>query len=271
MTLITSTSNARIRDIRALRTRKAREQSGLCYVEGIRAVGEAVQAGADVETLVVAPRRLTSEFGQGLVAEAADRGVAVLEVTTDVFRTLSDREGPQGLAAVVRQRWVDLGAVRLRPGDRWVALDQVADPGNLGTILRTCDATGAGGVVLVGACTDPYDPAAVRAGMGAVFSRHVARASFEDLVAWTGLTGAQLVGSSAGGATDYREADYGDPTVLLLGSEREGLSLAQRAECDEVVRMPMLGRASSLNLAVAAGVLLYEVLLRRERPGAARP
>ncbi len=269
MPLITSTSNARVRDIRALRTRKAREQSGLCYVEGIRAVGEAIQAGADVETLVVAPRRLSSDFGQSLVAEAADREVPVLEVTTDVFRTLSDRDGPQGLAAVVRQRWADLGGVRLAHGDRWVALDAIADPGNLGTILRTCDASGAAGVVLVGASTDPYDPASVRAGMGAVFSQRVARASFEDLVAWAQLTGARLVGSSASGAADYREVDYGDPTVLLIGSEREGLSLEQRTACDAVVRIPMLGRASSLNVAVATGVLLYEVLRRRERPDGA--
>lgn len=269
MTLITSTANSRVREIRALRARKAREQSGLCYVEGIRAVGEAVQAGAEIETLVVAPRRLTSEFGQQLVVDAAEREVPILEVTTDVFRTLSDREGPQGLAAVVRQRWADLGEIRLSHGERWVALDAIADPGNLGTILRACDAAGARGVVLVGASTDPYDPAAVRAGMGAVFSRLVARASFEDLVAWAQLTGARLVGSSASGATDYREAAYGDPTVLLMGSEREGLSLEQRTACDELVRIPMLGRASSLNLAVATGILLYEVLLRRERPARA--
>jgi RNA methyltransferase, TrmH family len=264
MTLITSTSNPRVRDIRALRARKTRDQTGLCYVEGIRAVGQAVQAGADVETIVVAPRRLASDFGQSLVADATDRGVAILEVTTDVFRTLSDRDGPQGLAAVVRQRWLDLDALRPAPGDRLVALDAIADPGNLGTVLRTCDGAGAAGVVLLGASTDPYDPASVRAGMGAVFSQRVARASFADLTAAAHRWGARLVGTSARGSRDFREADYGDPTVLLMGSEREGLDDAQRAACDELVRIPMLGRASSLNVAVATGVLLYEVLRRRE-------
>lgn len=244
--------------------RKTREQTGLCYVEGIRAVGEAIQAGARVETLVVAPRRLTSEFALGLVADAVERKVPMLEVTTDVFRSLSDRDGPQGLAAVVRQRWTEIDEIAPAPGERWLALDAIADPGNLGTILRTCDASGFAGVMLLGTSTDPYDPAAVRAGMGAVFSTVIARTTFNHLRAWATLQGATLVGSSASGALDYREADYGDPCVLLLGNEREGLSPEQREACDALVRIPMLGRASSLNVAVAAGLLMYEVVRRRE-------
>lgn len=261
---ISSASNPRIRDVKALRLRKTREQTGLCYVEGIRAVGEAIQAGAELETLVVAPRRLASEFGLGLVAEAADRGVPVLEVTTDVFRSLSDRDGPQGLAAVVRQRWAEIDELAPTAGDRLVALDAIGDPGNLGTIVRTCDASGASGVILLGASTDPYDPAAVRAGMGAIFSTTLVRTTFNHLRAWTRERRTTLVGSSASGAVDYREADYGDPTVLLMGSEREGLSTEQREACDALVRIPMLGRASSLNVAVATGLLLYEVLRHRE-------
>lgn len=268
---ISSTSNPRVRDIKALRLRKTRDQTGLCYVEGIRAVGEAIQAGAEIDTLVVAPRRLTSEFAQGLVAEAVDRDVPVLEVTTDVFRALSDRDGPQGLAAVVRQRWTEIDDITPEPGDRLVALDAIGDPGNLGTILRTCDASGTAGVILIGASTDPYDPAAVRAGMGAVFSSLVARTTFNHLRAWAELTGTALVGSSARGEVDYREADYGDPTLLLLGSEREGLSPEQRQACDTLVRIPMLGRSSSLNVAVATGLLLYEVLRRRAGPAAPSP
>ena len=263
---ISSASNPRIREIKALRMRKTREQTGLCYVEGIRAVGEAIQAGVAVETLVVAPRRLTSEFALGLVAEAVDREVPVLEVTTDVFRALSDRDGPQGLAAVVHQRWSEIDDIRPARGDRWVALDAIGDPGNLGTILRTCDASGAAGVLLLGASTDPYDPAAVRSGMGAIFSSVLARTTFKHVRAWATRHRAALIGSSAAGTTDYREAAYGDPTVLLMGNERDGLSPEDRAACDALVRIPMLGRSSSLNVAVATGVLLYEVLRRREGP-----
>lgn len=266
---ISSASNPRIREIKALRMRKTREQSGLCYVEGIRAVGEAIQSGATVETLVVAPRRLTSEFALGLVADAVERKVPMLEVTTDVFRSLSDRDGPQGLAAVVRQQWTEIDEITPAPGERWLALDAIGDPGNLGTILRTCDASGAAGVILLGPSTDPYDPAAVRAGMGAVFSTVIARTTFSHLRAWASRRGTALVGSSASGAVDYREAQYGDPCVLLLGNEREGLSSEERDACDVLVRIPMLGRSSSLNVAVAAGLLLYEVLRHREHPARA--
>jgi RNA methyltransferase, TrmH family len=264
-TPITSTANERVKQIRALRLRKERERSGLCYVEGIRAVGEAVQTSAEVETLVVAPALLTSDFARALVERAAAEGVAALEVTPAVFASLSEREGPQGLAAVVRQRWARLEDVRVAPGECWLALDAIADPGNLGTIVRTCDAAGAAGLVLLGGSTDPYDPAAVRASMGAVFGLRLARASWDAFVAWAQEDGVRLVGTSARDGEHYREADFGERTVLLLGSEREGLSAEQRAACDVLVSIPMRGRASSLNLAVAAGVLLYEALERRER------
>ncbi|MBM3139457.1 MAG: RNA methyltransferase [Chloroflexi bacterium] len=263
--LVTSTANRRVREIRALRQRKHREHAGLCYVEGIRAVGEALGSGASIETLVVSPELLTSDFARGLVRRARAQRVSILEVSPAVFASLSERDGPQGLAAAVRQRWERLDAIAVAPGETWVAVDGIADPGNLGTILRTCDASGAAGAVVLGDATDPYDPAAVRASMGAVFTRRLSRASFRELVDWVRATGARLVGSAEGGGHDYRDADYGEATVLLLGSEREGLSAAQREACDELVRIPMLGTASSLNVAVAAGVLLYEVLRRRER------
>lgn len=234
-------------------------------VEGIRAVAEALDSAAEVEWLVAAPELLESDFARQLVARAAQRRVRVLEVSKAVFRALSRKDGPQGLALVGRQRWAALRGVRLEPGDVWVALSTPQDPGNVGTILRSCDATGVRGVALVGASADPYDPVALRASTGAAFTVQVARASWTELIEWVRREGATLIGAAGDGAVQYREADYSPPLVLLMGSEREGLPAEQRAACDVLVRLPMVGRVDSLNLAVATGVLLYEVVERSGR------
>jgi len=262
MQVITSRANLAVKRIRALQTRKQRVATNQFFVEGIRIVGEAVDTKGSIETLVVAPDLLTSEYGHELVRRAQENGIAVLAVSADVFRGLSDKEGPQGLGAVVQQQWSTLEQCDPRAGLCWIALEQVADPGNLGTIVRTADAVGAAGVILLGPSADPYDPGALRAGMGAVFSQRLVRASWEGLIAWVREHGSSMVGTSDAAALDYREAAYRRPLVLLMGSEREGLSAEQQAACDDLVRIPMVGRSDSLNLAVAAGILAYEVFDR---------
>jgi len=262
--IITSTANARVKLIRGLRARREREHTGLAWVEGIRPTVEALQLNATIDTLVVAPDLLTSDFARDAVDVARVEGIDIMEVTNAVFRSLSDRDGPQGLGAIIRQQWLSLPDIRLAEGDRWVALASVADPGNLGTILRTCDGSDAEGVILLDTSTDPYDPAAMRASMGAVFSRRLVRASFEAFAQWTHTEGATVVGASDRAPETYREADYGARTVLLMGSEREGLTTEQQTLCDRMVSIPMRGRADSLNLGIATAILLYEVLDRRE-------
>ena len=145
----------------------------------------------------------------------------------------------------------------------WIALDAAQDPGNLGTILRTGDAVGAAGVILLGHAADPYDPAALRASMGAVFSQRLVRANFEDLVRWKERNGAALIGTSDAAPTDYQAVRYPRPAILLMGSEREGLSQEQQAACDHLARIPMVGHSDSLNLAVATAVMLYEIFNQR--------
>lgn len=258
-TLITSAANPTIKQIRALSQRKERDERGLFLVEGIRIVTEALETGAGIETVVVAPELLTSGHGREVVQTLRRRGVPVLEVTGELFRRLSVKEGPQGLAAVVRQRWERLAAVRPGRELAWVALAAVQDPGNLGAILRTGDAVGGAGVILVGATTDPYDPAAVRASMGAVFSQRLVRATLPELAAWKRQHDLFLVGTSDKAATDYQALRYPRPTVLFMGSEQKGLAPDEQALCDTLVRIPMVGRSDSLNLAVATGVALYEV------------
>lgn len=262
--LITSTANERIKRIRALQMRKERERTGLTFVEGIRSVVEAVQVEAPIDALVVCPKLLKGKTGWDAVALARSREVEVIEVDEPVFRTLSKRDGPQGIAAVLRQRWERLRDIEPRDGSTWVALESAADAGNIGTIVRTCDATGAEGVILLDHTADPFDPVAMRASTGAVFTSRLVRSSFPELREWAQAHGLTMVGTAGDAAEDYRTADYGARTIVLMGSERAGLPEAYQAACDRMVSIPMRGRADSLNLAVATGLVLYEVLHQRE-------
>ncbi|HEY3289789.1 MAG TPA: RNA methyltransferase [Anaerolineae bacterium] len=262
--LISSRSNPTIKTIRNLRDRKERDRAGSFFVEGIRLVVEAAQLGAEIETLIVAPELLKSHVALEAVEEQRRKSVNILEVSPEVFASLSLKEGPQGIGAVVRQHWETLRDARIGKEHFWVALDEPQDPGNVGTILRTSDAVGSGGVILLGHSADPYDPVALRASMGAVFSQRLVRTRFDDLLIWKLEHDYRLVGTSDRGSIDFRTARYRFPLILLMGSEREGLSAEQQAACDMMVRLPMLGRSDSLNLAVATGVLLYELLERME-------
>ncbi len=262
-TAITSPSNPRIKQLRALSRRKEREATGLCVAEGIFHVGEALAAaaegGAVVESLFYAPDLLVSDFGRGLVSEATAAGIAAFETAASVLAGVAERDNPQGLLAVVRPRRHTL--TDLTPTARpWLAaLVAPQDPGNVGAILRTLDAVGASGLLLLNGGVDAYHPGAVRASMGTVFRLPVATADFDAFAVWARAGGYRLYGTSARGQADYRAVAYTTPLVLLLGSEREGLSAEQIAQCDTLIRLPMHGRASSLNLAVAAGVLLYAI------------
>lgn len=266
--MITSAANPKIKSIIQLRKHKERQQSGLFYVEGIRIVIEAIQQAANIEMLVVAPGLLNSPTALELVEQQRQRGVVVLETSNAVFERMAFKENPQGLAAVVHQRWINLEEAMLVPDADWVALDAVQDPGNLGTILRTCDAVGARGVILLDQCTDPYDPTALRASMGAVFSQQLVKTSLAAFADWKNKKQIPLVGTSGIAVQDYHYCAYPNPMVLLMGSERQGLSPQHLRLCDQVVRIPMQGRSDSLNLAVATAVVLYEVYnQRRERLG----
>lgn len=258
-TLIRSKDNPRIKQLRRLRTRAERAATGTVFVEGVRFVARAAQCRAPIETLVVAPKVLEDPFGRSLAAGLGRAGVPVLAVSPDVFYSLSWAEEPQGLAAVVRQRWFTLDQLPAGLAPCWLALDGVRNTGNLGTMLRTCEAAGAGGVILMGETCDPYDPATVRATMGSLFAVRLARATPAELRAWATRHGCTVVGTSPSAQLNFTEARYPAPVVLLLGDERTGLSRAGAAICDESVRIPMQGRCDSLNVAVAAGVLLYHV------------
>jgi len=261
---IASRNNPRVKAIRDLRQRKEREHSGRFFVDGIQLVAAAIELGADVETLVVAPDLLTSRFAHTLLREQRERGVDCLELTAEVFESLAAKETAQGIGAVVRQRWQPLA--RASPaGGCWVALEEVHYPGNLGTILRTCDAVGGAGIILLGHTTDPYGPAAVRASLGAVFAQRLVRASLAEFADWKHQQGCVIVGTSPAATVDYQAVAYQPPLILLMGSEPRGLSPMGLALCDVLVTIPMVGYGDSLNLSVAASVMLYEIFNQRRK------
>ncbi len=235
-------------------------------VEGIRHIGEAVEAKGGIEYFCYSPDMLTSEFAQTLLRKQAAQGIPCLAVDADTFNSLAEKENPQGILAVARMPRRGLDSLD-RANFPWgVALASPQDPGNIGTILRTIDAVGASGLVLLDSSVDAYHPTAVRASMGAIFWYPVVHAGFKEFVQWARSHGFWLCGTSAHASADYREVrKYPVPMVLLLGSEREGLSKEQSSACDQLVRMPMMGRVTSLNLAVAAGVMLYSILERRDQ------
>jgi len=262
--ITSSPLDAAVKQIRQLRGRAERERSGTCYVEGARIVAQAVRAGAAIERCVIAPALLSGEFARDVVRDLRALRVPVLELSPAAFGSISFKENLQGIGAVVRPRLELLQDVRLTNTLGWVALDAVGNPGNLGAILRTCDAVGCAGIIMLGNTTDPYHPAAVRASMGAVFSQRLVRAGFDEFAQWKRQHGYTVIGTSGTAARDYRHVGFQAPVVLLMGSERLGLSAEQQAVCDLLVSIPMVGTGDSLNLAVATSIVLYEVFFQQQ-------
>jgi len=254
--LISSPSNPLVKQARALRQKKARNESGLFLVEGIHHVGEAVESGWEVQEILYASGVLTSPFAHDLISRFAFKPQPV---TAQVMETLADKENPQGILAIVRQKRSQLKD--LKPFKRAVALVSPQDPGNVGTILRTMDAVGADALFLLDGGVELYHPTVVRASMGTIFWLPVVQTSFDEFADWARKGKYQLIGTSAKADVDYQTLVPQIPWVLILGNEQKGLSSTQTTVCDVTVSLSMQGRVSSLNLAVAAGVLLYRYVL----------
>jgi TrmH family RNA methyltransferase len=248
--------------VRRLQTREGRETSGCYAFEGVRFLLAATDAGTPIEGLVVCRALLTSAMGQMVVRRLRRRGVPELRVGEAEFASVSRlaEGGGRGVIAVARQRWSrDAGVGR---HDLWLAVESLRSPGNLGSLLRTCVAVGARGVFVVGD-GDAYDPACVRATMGALETIELARTTPADLAGRARRDGARLVGAAPEGPHDFRGVSYGGATIVALGCERRGLSEDLRRACDALVRIPMVGKLDSLNVAVAGSVLLYEAFGQR--------
>lgn len=260
--VISSAANPLVKRVRLLADSKSRRREGAFVVDGIQPVWQAVEAGADIERLIVAPDLLASPGAVRMVREQEARGTPVTRVTGELFTRMSEREGPSGLAAIVRGRLAGLDSLAVGAGSFFVALHDVGNPGNLGTILRTADAVGAAGVLVLGRTTDPFAPASVKASMGALFHVPIGQGTVEEFFDWTAGHAVTVVTTSARAEDDLWSAPCPLPLALLLGSEGDGLPDDVFARGDVRVRIPMVGAAESLNLAVAAGVLLYELRRR---------
>ncbi len=264
MSLITSRQNQKIKLARALKTRKGRDSSGMFLVEGIHLVGaaaESCQTGIHLEEIYYAPDLLHSDYATQLIQKQGKKGMPCYPTSSDVFQTIATKENPQGIIAIAHQPKTSISQLLL-PNFSWgVAATAPQDPGNVGTLLRTIDAVGANGLILLGDSTDPYHPSSVRASMGAIFWKPVVKASMADFTNWIQVNGYNLYGSSAHGTTPVSQVkSFNKPLILLLGSERFGLTDDQTALCKQVISLPMHGQGSSLNIAVAASVLLYVML-----------
>lgn len=257
---VTSLANPVIKDIRSLAMKKYRDQSGTFVAEGLKLVIDALDQGWTIRTLIFAKAGLGNPTVERVAARAVAGGALVLEVNNKVLTAITRRDNPQMVVGVFEQRYLPLSRVSPASGDVWVALDRIRDPGNLGTVIRTVDAVGASGVILVGDTTDPFALEAVRATMGSIFSVPLTRTDESAFLDWRAGMDALVVGTHLKGAVDYRMPDYGgQPVVLLMGNEQQGLPETLASKCDRLVRIPQAGRADSLNLAVATGVMLYEI------------
>ena len=257
---VTSLTNPIVKDIRALALRKFRDHHNAFIAEGQKLVIDALDLGWTIRTLVVAKTARGNEGVEKLAARALAGGGDVLVVSEKVLGAITRRDNPQMVAGVVGQRPAPRGKIAPRPGDVWVALDPIRDPGNLGTIMRTIDAAGAKGVILIGDTTDPFSTETVRATMGSVFAVPVTRTSLDRFLAWRASWPGLVVGTHLKGAVDYRKIGYaGKPVLLLMGNEQQGLPDELADCCDALARIPQAGRADSLNLAVATGVMLFEI------------
>ncbi|MCF6369377.1 TrmH family RNA methyltransferase [Rhizobium halophilum] len=256
---VTSLSNPIIKDIKALTSKKDREQNGTFMAEGLKLIIDALELGWTIRTLVYAKAAKGKPLVEQVAAKTFASGGLVLEVSEKVLSSITRRDNPQMVVGIFDQRWASLDALQPEKDATYVALDRVRDPGNLGTIIRTADAAGAAGVLLIGDCTDPFSLETVRATMGSIFAIPLVRTAPDEFLAWRKRAGVEVVATHLEGAVDYRTVDYTKkPIALLMGNEQSGLPDALAKAADRLVRIPQQGRADSLNLAIATAVMLFE-------------
>lgn len=261
---ITSHSNPIVKEIKGLvAQRKHRSQSGLFVAEGLKLATDALDAGWGVRYLAVGPDARDNPVAQKAAAAAKARGALILEVSTAVMSAMTRKDNPQMVVGVYEQKILSAGDISAEGATVWVALDRVRDPGNLGTIIRTVDAVGGTGVMLVGDCTDPFAVEAVRATMGSLFHVPLARMTKDEFKRLAGQWPGTVAATHLKGSVDYRTPDYAEPVLLVMGNEQKGLEDDMAEACSTLIRIPQVGEADSLNLAVATGISLYEI--RRNR------
>ena len=256
---VTAFSNATVKRLRSLRDKKARREEGLFLAEGLRILTEARGSGRLPEIVAFSPEGARHPLAAEIIAAAEAAGGEAIETPPEILSKMSGKDNPQMLLGAYRQPETSLEKIDRSKAPLWIVAQALRDPGNIGTILRTGDAVGAGGLILIDDCADPFSVEAVRASMGAVFTQAIAAARWPEFVEWLRSAEGQLVGTSLKATHDYLEATYSRPCFLLIGNEQQGLPADYEAECDLLVKIPMAGRADSLNAAMAAAVMAFAI------------
>ncbi len=261
--VVSSPRDPRFLDLRSLQTPQGRSRTKLFIIEGIHHLARAVEHCAPIESVFLDPSALSNPFGQKLARRLRQQGVPGIRFSRELYRGLTLATEPQGIGAVLRQRWFPFEQLRATRNSLWLAVESIESPGNLGTIIRTAEAAGVSGVFILNPNCDPHDPATIRATMGSIFSQKLVRCSVAEFKCWSKSNGVSVVASSPSGLMDYKGLAYRFPAALIVGSEKHGLSEQLLETANFVVRIPMRGGCDSLNAAVAAGVLLFEITAQR--------
>jgi len=256
---VTGFSNTTVKLLRSLRDKKARRAEGLFLAEGLRILTEARDSGMLPEIIAFSAEGARHPLAAEIIAATEAAGGDAIETTPDILSKMSGKDNPQMVLGAYRQPATSLEAIDRTKVPLWIVAQALRDPGNIGTILRTGDAVGAGGLILIDDCADPYSVEAVRASMGALFTQQIATARWPEFLPWLRNGQGQLVGTSLKASHDYLEADYRQPCFLLIGNEQQGLPAEYEAECDLLVKIPMAGRADSLNAAMATAVMAFAI------------
>jgi TrmH family RNA methyltransferase len=256
---VTAFSNSTVKLLRSLRDKKARRAEGLFLAEGLRILTEARDSGQLPEIIAFSPEGARHPLAAEIIAATEEAGGDAIETTPDILTKMSGKDNPQMLLGAYRQPRTSLEQIDRVAAPLWIVAQALRDPGNIGTILRTGDAVGAGGLILIDDCADPFSVEAVRASMGALFTQAIANARWDEFVSWLRRGEGQLVGTSLKATHDYLEAQYRQPCFLLIGNEQQGLPGDYEEECDLLVKIPMAGRADSLNAAMATAVMAFAI------------
>ena len=264
---VTAFSNTTVKRLRSLRDKKARREEGLFLAEGLRIIAEARDSGRLPEILAFSAQGASHPLAAEIIVAAEAQGAEAIEVPPDLLTKMSGKDNPQMLLGAFRQPSAELSSIDRGKAPLWFVAQALRDPGNIGTILRTGDAVGAGGLILIDDSADPFSVEAVRASMGAIFTQAVAAARWDEFLNWLRAGPGQLVGTSLNTDTDYLAAEYQPPCFLLIGNESQGLPADYEAACDRLVKIPMSGRADSLNAAVAAAVMAFHVRASWDQAG----
>jgi TrmH family RNA methyltransferase len=260
---IESLQNPRIKSVVHLRDRRDRDREGRFLIEGFREIQRALECGWEIESLFVCPERFLGTSEEQLIESARAQGAQVFACSPPVFDKISYRDRPDGLLAIAPQRRLTLDQLPRKPNPLWVVAEAIEKPGNLGTILRSADAVGADGVLVCDPQTDLYNPNVVRASVGTLFSVPTVTCSSREALDWLRQQRVRVVAATPHATQLHTETDLSGPIAIAFGTEQLGLSALWMKQADLPVRLPMKGLADSLNVAMAATVLLYEVLRQR--------